>query len=128
MLETRLVDTTTKGMVLESRVQYVGFRLKGAEVVAWEVKKRAKAIETTTRAAEAEVALVGTQVIEEYKKSTYLKDEVGKATYDSFQKGFAKCKKMVVEAFPGLDLTDIIVVEPKQQKEGEEEDETRVIK
>lgn len=87
-------------------------------------KKRVEATKTKVWAIKVEVALIGTQVIEEYNKSADFKDEAGEATYDALQKDFVERKKMVTKAFPRLDLTDIIAIEPEQQEEGEE-DETR---
>lgn len=84
------------------------------------IKERVKATETKARAIEVEVASVGTQAIENYKKLVKFWDEVGEATYDAFQKGFVECKDKVIKDFPDLDLRSIIAEEPDQQKEEEE--------
>lgn len=63
--------------------------------------------------AKAEVA----RAIEEYKRSIDFEDEVGEATGDTFQKGFAECKRKVAEAFLKLKLNSIVLDKPKTEEE-----------
>lgn len=65
------------------------------------------------------------RAIKEYKKLVNFEDEVNEATYDAFQKGFAKCKRKVTEALSKLDLDSIVVVEPEPQEEGGEAKATK---
>lgn len=125
LLEVRFVDTTFKGMIMESRAQTITFKLKEAEVMAWEAEEKAEAVEAEEK---AEAASVGVQAVKEYKKSMAFEDEVGEAAFDAYQKGFVEGKRMVMEDFRELNLISIMAIELEQQEEVEDEEvETKVI-
>lgn len=120
-------------MVIEFRLNVVNLKLDTTKVMVQKARERAKATEAKVQEVEAEVALAGSSAIEEYKKSEDLKDKVGEATYDDFQKGFTKCEGKITEAFPDLDLRNIVAEEPESlEKEEEVEveatEETLVVK
>lgn len=128
MLDVKFADATSKEMIMEFWAKTTSFKLKEAKVMALEAKERAEVAKTKAWVVKVEVTSVGTQVVMEYKKSKDFEDEVSEAAYDAYQQGFVKCKKMVTEAFLGLDLASIVDVEPEQQEEGrKEEAKTKVI-
>lgn len=107
-------------MILESRADTATFRLKEeTKVAALETEERDEATKPKVQAAEEAVASVGAQAVEEFKKLMEFRAKVGEATYDAFLKEFIECKGKDAEAFPNLDLKDIVAKEPEDQEEEE---------
>lgn len=125
-LGVRLVNVTSKRMYWEFIVTLTNQRLDVAQAFIQDTEVKIKAVEDRTKVAEAEVISAASQAIESYKNTHDFKNEVGKATYDAYLKGFAKCKAKVFGAFSGIDLRDI-VPEP-DGKEEEEDVEVMIMK
>lgn len=117
LLEARLADTASKGMALESRVTLTNQRLELVDDAIKKAKEGAEVTKTKAQAAQMEVASIIIRAIKKYKGSEDFKNEVGETTYDTFLKGFAECKIKVLEAFPDLDLKDIVVEETEEEEE-----------
>lgn len=55
----------------------------------------------------------------EYKNSAHFEDEVNEAIYNTYHKGFKKCKRKVAQVFHLPDLSNIEVDEPEEVEERE---------
>lgn len=109
-LETKLVDSDSKVMVLESQLQASQFRVKVTEDKAWVIEEWAES--TVAR-------------VEAFSRSKAFKDEVVEGSMNAFKLGFTECKKKVAKAFLAPDLSRINDLEPKE--EAEEEDGRREV-
>lgn len=69
------------------------------------------------------MALVASCAVEDFKILEDFKIEVGDVVYDTYLKGFSKCKAKVSIAFSSLDLQDIVADAKEEGEEGESEAE-----
>lgn len=98
-LENNWANEKTKVIVLKGHLQ--ASTLKVAEA------------ETVKDVAEVATKSAGVQAIEELHKSKDFETELNEGCFDAFQLNFEDCK--VTEAFPDLDLSEIIHVEAEGQ-------------
>lgn len=114
-MEDKYSEAIAWSIQLDGQITILWLKLQSIKGRVEVAKEKVTAAEMVVRLAKAEVA----RVVEDYKKFADFEDEVIEVARDADQKGFAKCKRKVAQAFHLLDLSKI---RPYDLEEAEEEE------